>query len=125
VEAIEAIETCKAIRWFTARPVPDEVPVLVAVVGLPQFPDQEHDPERLLIYSLYGVTQNLLVAARSLGLGTTLTMFHEIDEDLVKDCLGMPSAVRIASLVPMGWPAERFVRVKRHPLETLVHWEQW
>ena len=102
-----------------------DVPAFIAVCGLATFQDEQHDPMRLLMTSLYGVTQNLLLAARALGLGTTLTMFHEINEALLKTSLGIPDRARVAALVPIGWPAERFTRVKRHSLDGLVHWDHW
>jgi len=102
-----------------------DVPVVVIVAGIPTYPESAHDPQRLLVNSLYGVTQNLLLAARSLGLGTTLTLFHEIDEDLVRSCTGIPAEARVAAVVPLGWPAERFTAVRRRDVREITHWEKW
>jgi nitroreductase len=102
-----------------------DVPALVIVAGIPTYPEAEHDPARLLVNSMYGVIQNLVVAARSVGLGTTLTLFHEIDEEAVRSLAGIPPDARIAAVVPLGWPAEPFTRVSRRPVDEIIHWESW
>src|SRR3990170_8725782 len=43
--------------------------------------------------SIYPAVQNLMLAARALGLGTTLTTLHPAHEDEVKQLLGIPDGV--------------------------------
>ena len=56
--------------------------------------------------SVYPAVQNLLLTARSLGLGTVLTTLHTLHEHEIKDLLGIPDHVDTAALIPLGYPAE-------------------
>jgi nitroreductase len=100
------------------------VPALIFVCGAPCFPP--HAPmERFVWTALYPATQNLLVAARSLGLGTTMTTFQMYAENEIRELLGIPQEVKFAAMVPIGWPERPFVKVKRKPLAKVVHWDGW
>ena len=59
-------------------------------------------------HSIYPAVQNLLVAARSLGLGTVLTTLHTFRADEVRAVLGIPDDIHIVCGIPMGWPAVPF-----------------
>ena len=56
--------------------------------------------------SIYPAVQNLMLAARALGLGTALTTLHKRYEREVKEVLGIPDNVETAALIPLGYPAE-------------------
>jgi nitroreductase len=69
--------------------------------------------------------QNALVAARSLGLGTTLATYHLHDEAGVSEVLGLPPNVLIAATIVMGWPAVPFGPVSRRPVSDVLRWDRW
>ncbi len=75
--------------------------------------------------SIYPAVQNLMLAARALGLGTALTTLHLWREDEVKKLLGIPETVMTAALIPVGWPRGRFGAGPRLPVEAVTYWEQW
>lgn len=75
--------------------------------------------------SVYPAVQNLMLAARALGLGSALTTLHRAYEPEVKELLGIPEGVETLALVPLGWPKGKFGTGQRMPLETVVHWEKW
>jgi nitroreductase len=75
--------------------------------------------------SIYPAVQNLLLAARSLGLAATLSIWHLGMENEYKRVLGIPRHVRTYGIVPVGWPLGRFGPVRRPPVETLIHRDQW
>ncbi len=77
--------------------------------------------------SIYPAVQNLLLAARALGLGTSLTTVHSMFEDEIKDLLGIPSNVQTAALIPMGYPSpeERFGGSRRRPVAEVTHHDRW
>ena len=57
------------------------------------------------------------------GLGTCwLGAFHE---DQVKEVLGIPEAVRVVALLPLGYPSESVGPRPRRPLSEVVAWERW
>ena len=101
-----------------------EVPAIIFVCGPVAYPP--NDPIELFVWSaLYPAAQNLIVAARSLGLGTTFTTFHMLIEPELRDLLGIPNKVRFGAMIPIGWPRDEFVKVKRKPIAKVIHWEKW
>jgi nitroreductase len=74
---------------------------------------------------IYPAVQNLMLAARALGLGTTLTTLHRAHEDDVKKLLGIPDEIETMALIPMGWPEGRFGMGARKPVEEVTYWEAW
>ena len=69
--------------------------------------------------------QNLLLAARALGLGTTLTTLHRGFEPALKALLDVPEAVEVVALVPLGYPADRFGPTRRRPVEEVAFLDRW
>lgn len=102
----------------------DSIPVCIFVCGRVVYPPQNPMPE-LVPAALYPAAQNLIVAARALGLGTTFTTFHQVIEPLVREVLGIPPDVRLGVMVALGWPDRPFRPVRRKPLDEVVHWERW
>ena len=72
--------------------------------------------------SLYPAVQNFMLAARALGLGTTLTTVHRIYQDQVRALFEIPDRLEIPALVPVGRPTGKFGIAPRKPLEKLTHW---
>ena len=75
--------------------------------------------------TLYPAAQNLIVAARAVGLGSVFTAYHALAEKEIRALLRLPAAARIAVTVPLGWPARPFGPLKRRPVEEVLHWERW
>jgi len=77
--------------------------------------------------SIYPAVQNLLLAARALGLGTVLTTLHTQYESEIKALLHIPATVETAALIPVGYPAEgvRFGHARRRPLSEVVFHDRW
>ena len=77
--------------------------------------------------SIYPAVQNILLAARGLGLGSVLTTFHKQYEDEVREILGIPDNVETAALLPIGYPADgvRYGPTRRKPMDEVTHWDGW
>ena len=76
--------------------------------------------------SIYGAVQNLILAARAYGIGTTLTTLYSRHEDDVRDLLGLPGDALTMGLLPLGYPARgRWAEPKRRPVQDVVHWNRW
>jgi nitroreductase len=75
--------------------------------------------------SLFPAVQNLLLAARSHGLGATLTTFLLPLEAQLRELLLIPEDVSLVACIPMGYPAGRFGRPARQPVEEVAHLNQF
>lgn len=63
--------------------------------------------------SIYPSVQNLLLAARSEGLGSALTTLLCQEEPAVKKLLGIPDNIATAACVALGYPAQPFPKQLR------------
>jgi len=75
--------------------------------------------------SVYPNVQNILLAARALGLGTTLTTLHRRRKDRVHEILGIPENIESAAIIPLGWPTREYGPNNRPPLEQFVMRDRW
>lgn len=113
-----------------------DVPVWIAGIVVPRFffPDDEMK-QRIETFSedssVSFALENLFIAARAMGLGTTPTIFHWFVEDEYRALLGIPDEHRVHYLTPLGYPPEFPVGLRpeaakaRRPWRTLVHDETW
>jgi nitroreductase len=74
---------------------------------------------------VYGAVQNLFLAARALGLGTTLTTVHRFREPEVRAVLGIPDDVTTWAMIPVGYPLGRWGEAKRRPVREVTYWDTW
>jgi len=82
-------------------------------------------PTRWSGASIYPAVQNMLLAARALGLGATLTTRHLLYEKEAEAALGLPSGVHSYAILPIGYPMGRFGPVGRGPLADVVYEDRW
>lgn len=75
--------------------------------------------------SVYPGVQNLFLAARALGLGTTLTTVHKFREDEVRAVLDIPEDVSTWAMIPVGYPLGKWGEAKRRPVEEITYWDSW
>ena len=75
--------------------------------------------------SIFPAVQNLMLAARALGLGSTITTLHRLYEADVKKLLAIPEDMETMALIPVGHPRGRFGPPRRLPVEEVVFWEKW
>ena len=99
-------------------------PALIFVCGKPIYP-YESPRESFVWSSIYPAAQNLIVAARALGLGTVFTTFQGVAENVIRETLSIPDDVLIGCMIPMGWPDRKFGPLSREPYAKVVHQNQW
>ena len=77
--------------------------------------------------SIFPAVQNILLAARGMGLGSCLTSLHKRHENEIKELLGIPENVETAALLPVGFPADgnRYGPTRRQPVEEVAFREKW
>lgn len=130
-------------RWIDRLPAPDspsdarvragarglltglaDVPVLVFVCVVNSYPVRDPDPRYL--WSTVGTcAQNMVIAARSLGLGATLTMLHVANETAIRSILELPDGVELGAMITLGHPAAPHGPMRRKPVSAVLHRERW
>jgi nitroreductase len=98
----------------------EEVPVVVLATVVPH-----RRPDFAMGASVYPACQNLLLAARALGYGGVVTMWHGFVESELRELLGIPEEVVIAATIPLGRPEGRHGPVRRRPLAEVVYDDRW
>ncbi len=95
-----------------------EVPVVIAVCGLRA---RHSTPGG----STFPAVQNLLLAARALGLGASIFNLPLTHVQELTEALGMPEDNQVYCLVPLGYPLDSHGPVRRKPVKRVVFWNRW
>jgi nitroreductase len=75
--------------------------------------------------SVYPAVENLILAARSMGIGTVLTTVFRIYEDEVRAVCAIPDRYEIAALLPLGRPTGTWGVAPRRPAASLTSWNEF
>ena len=65
------------------------------------------------------------LAARSEGLGGTLTTFAGGQEDKLCELIGVPEGFAFAAMIPMGQPVKQLTKLKRNDVHSFTVLEHW
>jgi nitroreductase len=99
----------------------DEVPVLLVLLAdLRLLAAMDRDLDRYTMVggaSIYPFAWNLLLAARSEGLGGVITTVAIGSEAEVKALLGVPDSHAVAAVIALGHPVKQPTRLRRDPVE--------
>jgi nitroreductase len=98
----------------------EQVPAIVLVCLV-----RYRDPNPFEGASVYPACQNLLVAARALGYGGALTMWHQGVEGELRALLDIPEGVALSACITLGVPAGRHGPVRRRRLDEVVFADRW
>lgn len=134
----EQSQKVAASSWYLAEHLHD-VPVHVIPCTTLQIEDEyelwasmEYDTDlwNMAASSVYGevwpAAWSFMLALRSRGLGSSLTMIHLAEEPTVADMLDIPDGVSQAGLIPVAYfKGEDFRRGTRRPLAELAHYDRW
>ena len=83
------------------------------------------NPTRTTGSSIYPAVQNILLAARALGLGATLTTLYLNFEKEAEAAMGLPEGVHSYAIIPIGYPMGKFGPVRRTALADVVYDDRW
>lgn len=107
------------------HPYLEAAPVVIAVAST-------YDTSPTWLMDISAATENLLLAATALGLGSAWigspdTVMWDIAEEWMHDTLGIPFSVRIPTLVAVGHPAEQPEPHSREDRwdRSKVHYDCW
>ncbi|MDH4099729.1 MAG: nitroreductase family protein [Nitrospirota bacterium] len=120
------VESFLAPRGYKTNPAQDgiaQAPVVIVACADPEKSGILWD-QQYYMTDMGIATQNLMLAACDLGLGTVFV--GVFDEILVRELLNIPPNIRVIGLFPVGYPAQdKKGGQKRNPLEEIVHYEKW
>lgn len=75
--------------------------------------------------SVWPGVQNLLLAARGLGLGAVLTTYSLTDYESFRNVLELPDNMGAFGLIPVGYPMGKFGPVTRRPVLEVTRFDRW
>jgi nitroreductase len=87
--------------------------------------EDKSPPNRVSGASIYPAVQNMLLATRALGLGSTLTTRHLLYEKEAEAAMGLPEGVHSYAILPIGYPMGKFGSVGRGALADIVYQDKW
>jgi nitroreductase len=119
--------------YATARHLAEhlhEAPIIVVVcVHIPDLAITDANLGRPSVVgggSIYPAVQNLLLACRAFGLGTTLTTLLCLEEPKVRERLAIPDNWATAAHVPIGYPEGRgHGPLTRKPVDEVAFLDRW
>jgi nitroreductase len=117
----------KSVEWQVEHF--HEIPVLVVAClkGGPKRPFVPAPPVAASSHygSVYPSVQNLLLAARAVGLGASLVTLPLWSNTAARRILKLPLGVEPVCIVPLGWPRGRYGPKPRRPVADVLHWETY
>jgi nitroreductase len=103
-----------------------EVPALIiACLQFPSRPNNSFAAGAGAAGSIWPGVQNVLLAARALGLGAAPTTLGLADRPAAKAALGLPDEIEPFCLIPVGYPTGNFGPVVRRPIHEVMRWDRW
>ncbi len=126
ISALSYVESYFATKGYKSNPSMKalaEAPVVIVLCAVPGQSGAIWGQNYYLVDSGLAA-QNLMLAARGLGLGTVFVGIY--DEEKLKKLLNVPSEIRIVGLFPLGYPAEdKKTGPPRKPLNEICYYEHW
>ncbi len=92
-----------------------EAPCVIFVLGT------KHGPAN----SVIPAAQNLMLAARALGIGSVPTTLHPQVMERFRAMFGIPEEIEFHFCIPLGYPRGKFGPTTRRPAAEVSHWGTW
>ena len=107
-----------------------ECPVILLVCGKRDWPFKVAEEDRVGLAppnygAVYPCVQNILLAARAVGLGAALTTMHQVFEDELHAHFQIPQDYGVVVTMPIGWPMGKFGPVRRRPASEATYFATW
>jgi nitroreductase len=120
-----------AYGWSSKADIPENSPYRLAalladeMVNAPAVILVYSEPTGVAASSTFPGVQNLLLAARALGLGSVLTTLHAEVMERVNAMFGVPGEMVFHCCIPLGYPRGRFGPTSRLPTSATTSWDRW
>lgn len=113
----EAIPDAEAVKRGAARLADEMADVPCIVLALSAGKGQAS--------SVIPGVQNLMLAARALGIGSVPTTLHPTVIERVFDLLGIPESAEFHLCIPLGYPRGNFGPTTRRPTAETTYFNRW
>jgi nitroreductase len=110
----------EAVLWQSEHM--HEAPVIIVACVVLDHPGQ--DPNRYA-GSIWPGIQNLLLAARAVGLGAVATTYALRFRDELHEALGLPNDAAAQAIIPVGFPIGNFGPVTRRSVHEIATFDRW
>ena len=120
-----------AYGWTSKADIPEDsvyrLPALLAdeMVNAPTIILVYSEQSGVAASSTFPGVQNLLLAARSMGLGASLITLPLWNLTSARRVLKLPTSVTPCCVVPLGWPQGRYGPTTRRPVDEVVHLDSY
>ena len=120
-----------AYGWNSRADMPEDSPYRHAALLADEMVNA---PAVILVYSqshgaaassTFPGVQNLLLAARALGVGSVLTTLHADVMERVNAMFGVPDDMVFHCCIPLGYPRGNFGPTSRLPTSETTSWGRW
>ena len=122
------VEAATEVPAHLTEPAKKAPVLLVFCVDLQVVASTDKNLDRVGVISggsIYPFVWNVLLAARNLGYGGTITTLAVAQEPELQKALGIPSHVAIAAVMPLGKPVKQLTKLRRRPVEDIVRRERF
>jgi nitroreductase len=137
-KAAKDVKPSQLVDYWTVE-IMRNIPLFILVFWNPErgitFPDQyralpdgrlvETKPSQLRGASVFLASQNLMLAAHALGIGTLFTFMHIFRDAEIKKLLGIPPQMFLEAVIFAGYSAEKLGKPRRKPLASCTHVNLW
>ena len=123
----EQIEQAEAPRMLINQYIDAQV-VLVFLVDLACVASMDKELDRIGVISgasIYPFVWNVLMAARRLGFGGSITTLPIAEEPNIKNLFRIPDTFAVCALVPLGCPKKQLTKLTRRPVEEIATLEKF
>ena len=117
--------------WTTRQDIPSDAAVSRSAA---QLADEMKDAPAIVLAlsvdpgqasSVVPSVQNLMLAARALGIGSVPTTLHPQVTDRVRDLLRIPPDAEVHLCIPLGYPRGNFGPTSRRPTTETTYFNKW
>jgi nitroreductase len=115
----------RAVQWQVDHFAEIPVVIVACLRGRPPLVPLPPIGETSFYGSIYPSVQNLLLAARAMGLGASLVTLPLWSTTVIRHILGLPLIVQPCCAVPLGWPRGRYGMTTRKPVGEVVHLDRY
>jgi len=113
-------EKLKELKTGLNKPI--NAPTFIVACGDPS-KSGKHEGKDYYLVDVAISMEHLVLAATNEGLGTC--WMGLIDEEKIKNLLGIPKKYRVVAVTPIGYPDEGITKREKKSLESFVHLDSW